>query len=80
MYATMDKDNVTSFDNRELFEDLLTDLIRNGARQWLEENNKIRPHGSLGGLSPLQFVRNFRSDQSIINKMKLPETLTLEVD
>ena len=29
----MDKDNVISFDNRELFEDSLTDLIRNGARQ-----------------------------------------------
>ena len=29
----MDKDNVISFENRELFEDPLTDLIRNGARQ-----------------------------------------------
>ena len=29
----MDKDNVISFDNRELFEDPLTDLIRNGAKQ-----------------------------------------------
>ena len=32
-YATMDKDNAISFANRELFADLLTDLIRNGARQ-----------------------------------------------
>ena len=29
----MDKDNVISFENRELFADPLTDLIRNGARQ-----------------------------------------------
>ena len=29
----MDKDNVISFANRELFADPLTDLIRNGARQ-----------------------------------------------
>ena len=29
----MDKDNVISFENRELFEDPLTDLIRTGARQ-----------------------------------------------
>ena len=31
-YATMDKDNVISFANRELFAEPLTDLIRNGAR------------------------------------------------
>ena len=37
-------------------------------------------HGSLGGLSPLQFLRKFPGDKSIINKMKLPENLTLEVD
>ena len=29
----MDKDNVISFEKRELFEDPLTDLIRNGTRQ-----------------------------------------------
>ena len=29
----MNKDNVISFENRELFEDPLTDLIRSGARQ-----------------------------------------------
>ena len=45
-------------------------------RQRLEEYNEIRPHGSLGGLS----LRQFRSDKSIINKMKLPEYLTLELD
>ena len=49
-------------------------------RQWLEDYNEIRPHGSLGGLSPLQFLRNFLDDKPIINKMKLPENLTLEVD
>ena len=49
-------------------------------RQWLEEYNEIRPHGSLRGLSPLQFLWNFRSDKTIINKMKLPGNLTLEVN
>ena len=49
-------------------------------RQWLEEYNEVHPHGSLGGLSPLQFLRNFRSDKSIINKIKLPENLILEVN
>ena len=34
----------------------------------------------LGGLLLLQFLRNFRSDKSIINNIKLPENLTLEVD
>ena len=29
----MNKDNVILFENRELFEDPLTDLIRSGARQ-----------------------------------------------
>ena len=48
--------------------------------QWLEEYNEIRPHGLLGGSSPFQFLRNFRIDKSIINKMKLPENLTLKVD
>ena len=32
-YATINKDNVISFENRELFEDPLTGLIRTGARQ-----------------------------------------------
>ena len=48
------------------------------SRQWLEEYNEIRPHGSLGDLLPLQFLRNFRSDKSIINKMKLLENLNLK--
>ena len=54
---------------------LLSDLWRT-----LEEYNGIHPLGSLRGLSPLQFLRNFRSDKSIIKKMKLPDNLTLEVD
>ena len=33
----MDKDNVISFENREFFEDPLTDLIRNGARQLIAQ-------------------------------------------
>ena len=49
-------------------------------REWLEEYNETRLHGSLGDLSPLKFLLNFRSDKSVINEMKLPENLTLEVD
>ena len=48
--------------------------------EWYRRYNEIRSHGPLGGLSPLQFLRNFRSDKSVINNMKLPENLTLEVD
>lgn len=29
--------------------------------QWLEEYNTIRPHGSLGGRSPLQFIEDWNS-------------------
>ena len=49
-------------------------------QQWLDEYNETRPHGPLGGLSPFQILWNIRSDKSIINKLKLPENLTLEVD
>ena len=48
--------------------------------QWLEEYNEVRPHGSLGGLSPLQFLRNFHGDNPFINTTKMPENLTLDVD
>ena len=68
----------TTFLNRWCILTLAETKVLN--RQWLEEYNEIRPHGSLGGLSRLQIPRNFRSDKSIINKMKLPENLTLEVD
>jgi transposase InsO family protein len=49
-------------------------------QQWVEEYNLIRPHGSLAGLSPLQFLRNFHRDNPKFNHMTLPENLTLEVD
>ena len=68
----------TTFLNRWCFLTLAETKVL--IRQWLEEYNEVRPHGSLGGLSPLQFLRNFRSDKSIINKIKLPENLILEVD
>ena len=47
----MDKDKVISFDNRELFEDPLTELIRDGARQLIavaveaEVNELIAKYG-----------------------------------
>ena len=37
-------------------------------RQWLEKYNEVRPHGSLGGLSPLQFLRNFVATNRLSNK------------
>lgn len=49
-------------------------------KQWHEEYNLIRPHGSLDGLSPLQFLRNFRRDNPEFNQMIMPANLTLEVD
>ena len=68
----------TTFLNRWCF--LTLAETRALTRQWLEEYNLVRPHGSLGGLSPLQFLRNFRGDNPNINTMKIPENLTLEVD
>lgn len=41
-------------------------------RQWLEEYNTIRPHGSLGGISPKQFLRQWRQEN-----FNQPEALTL---
>jgi transposase InsO family protein len=41
---------------------------------WQAEYNEIRPHGTLGGLSPLQFLRNFRRDNPNFNQMKALET------
>ena len=50
----------TTFINRWCFINLRE--TRRLAAQWKEEYNEIRPHGTLGGLSPLQFLRNFRRD------------------
>jgi putative transposase len=68
----------TTFLNRWCF--LTLAEVRVLVRQWHEEYNLIRPHGSLAGLSPLQFLRNFRRDNPKLNQMKMPENLTLEVD
>jgi len=40
--------------------------------QWLEEYNTIRPHGSLGGMSPEKFLQCWRE----VNTNQQPETLT----
>lgn len=39
---------------------------------WLEEYNTIRPHGSLGGISPEQFLRQWKNEN-----FNQPESLTL---
>jgi len=56
------------------------DEARREIARWREEYNEIRPHGSLAGSSPLQFLRNFRRDNPNFNYMKLPQSLTLKVD
>ena len=63
----------TTFLNRWCFLTLAETKVL--AQHWHEEYNLIRPHGSLCGLSPLQFLRNFREDNPKFNQMKLPENL-----
>jgi putative transposase len=41
-------------------------------KQWLEEYNTVRPHGSLHGLTPERFLRQWIEDKAI----QQPETLT----
>lgn len=60
----------TTFLNRWCFRHLAE--VRVLTQQWREEYNSIRPHGSLRGLSPLQFLRNFRRDNPNFNLMKCP--------
>jgi len=38
--------------------------------QWLEEYNTIRPHGSLGGMNPEQFLQRW-TDGNINQKPKI---------
>jgi len=58
--------------NRWLFLNLYE--ARKEIALWRKEYNTIRPHGSLAGLSPLQFLRNFRKDNPKFKQMKEPET------
>jgi len=43
--------------------------------QWLEEYNTVRPHGSLGGMNPEQFLYRWKEG----NTNHQPKTLTLAV-
>ena len=54
--------------NRWMFESLSE--ARAVIGQWLEEYNTIRPHGSLGGRSPAQFVEDWANALSQESKMK----------
>lgn len=46
-------------------------------RVWWHEYNTIRPHGSLGGRSPLKFFYDWRAEHpGIHTTMKIPESLT----
>ena len=56
--------------NRWIFLNL--EEARREIARWRQEYNEIRPHGSLAGLSPLQFLRNFRRDNPMFNQMRMP--------
>lgn len=45
-------------------------------RQWLYEYNTIRPHGSLGGRSPIRFFKDWQAKHPKLKTMKIPESLT----
>lgn len=61
----------TTFLNRWMFLNLAE--ARQLTANWRAEYNEIRPHGTLGGLSPLQFLQNFRRDNPKFNLMKEPK-------
>ena len=63
--------------NRWLFESVSE--ARAVTEQWLEEYNTIRPHGSLGGRSPVQFVRDW-TEARTQDSTTMQKPLTLEVD
>ena len=45
-------------------------------QQWLGEYNTIRPHGSLGGCSPIQFLKDWKVEHPKFELRKIPESLT----
>ena len=47
---------------------------------WLEEYNTIRPHGSLGGSTPIQFLRDWLVNNPDQQTMTMPGSLTSQVD
>lgn len=47
------------------------------SRSWQHEYNTIRPHGSLGGRSPIQFFHEWRREHpEVKTTMTIPESLT----
>ncbi|MBV1907601.1 MAG: integrase core domain-containing protein [Pseudomonadales bacterium] len=40
-----------------------TELVSQVVQKWLAEYNTIRPHGSLGGLSPEQFLQGWAQNK-----------------
>ena len=45
-------------------------------KQWLEEYNTIRPHGSLGGRSPIRLLNDWNVENPKSNTVKIPKSLT----
>jgi putative transposase len=45
-------------------------------QQWLHEYNTIRPHGSLGGRSPIRFCKDWQAKHPKLKTMRIPESLT----
>lgn len=46
------------------------------SQSWQHQYNTIRPHGSLGGRSPLQFFHDWQAEHPEIKTMKIPASLT----
>jgi len=56
--------------DRRLFTSLTEARVVIG--QWLDEYNTIRPHGSLDGMNPLEFLNHWHAE----NMIQQPESLT----
>ncbi|MCH9671550.1 MAG: IS3 family transposase [Gammaproteobacteria bacterium] len=57
--------------NRWVFSSMLE--ARVVCRQWLDEYNRVRPHGALRGMNPEQYLRQWQQDEQVLQ----PKSLTL---
>ena len=64
--------------DRWAFESVMEAKVVTGS--WLEEYNMIRPHGSLGGRAPAQFIKDWAAALDDIPTARRKESLTQQVD